>query len=92
MSNQTKGGGDRPMKPDQKQQAGQTKTERAGGQQNEGEGNRTAARAYNADQHRFAEDPQKVKQAAQAAKRAVDGKEGASLARAEKEGAKHAKK
>jgi hypothetical protein len=61
------------------------------GQQNEGEGNRTAARAYNADQHHFVENPQKVKDAAQSAKKAVEGKEGASLERAEKEGMKHAK-
>lgn len=70
-----------------KQTAGQENA----GQQNEGEGNRTAARAYNADQHHFVENPQKVKDAAQSAKKAVEGKENASLERAEKEGIKHAK-
>jgi hypothetical protein len=81
MSNQNKGGMNQPDKSD-KQNATQ---------QNEGEGNRTAARAYNADQHRFAGDPQKVKDAAQSAKKAVDGDEKASLERAEKEGMKHGK-
>ena len=70
-----------------KQHAGQQNPS----QQNEGEGNRTAARAYNADQHHFAENPQQVKEAAQSAKKAVEGKENASLERAEKEGMKHAK-
>jgi len=89
MSNQNKGG---PSDKQAPQKAGQPKTmQENAGQQNEGEGNRTAARAYNADQHRFAGDQQKVKDAAQSAKKAVDGKEGASLERAEKEGAKHAK-
>lgn len=60
-------------------------------QQNEGEGNRTAARAYNADQHRFAGDRSKVEQAAQSARKAVEGSEGANLAVAEKEGKKHAR-
>lgn len=97
MSNQAKGGVGRDGKEGPQQKAGQpksveqAKTPPTGGQQNEGEGNRTAAREYNADQHRFAEDPQKVKQAAQSAKQAVEGKEGAALERAEKEGAKHAK-
>jgi hypothetical protein len=62
-----------------------------GQQQNEGEGNRTAAREFNADQQRLAGDKQKVDQAAQAAKKAVDGPEGKDLAQAEKAGAKHAK-
>jgi hypothetical protein len=62
-----------------------------GPQQNEGEGNRTAARAFNADEQRFASDPKKVDQAAQAAKQAIDGPEGKALSDAEKAGRKHAK-
>jgi hypothetical protein len=72
----------------QQQDAGQQNA----GQQNEGEGNRTAARAYNADQHRFAGDREKVEQAAQAARKAVDGTDGKDLANAEKEGKKHARR
>jgi hypothetical protein len=60
-------------------------------QRNEGEGNRTAARAYNADQHRFAGDRSKVEQAAKSARKAVEGTEGAELSIAEKEGKKHAR-
>jgi len=93
MSNQNKdqhkGGQSDKHGPDKhsKQHADQ----QSASQKNEGEGNRTAARAYNADQHHFAENPQKVKEAAQSAKKAVEGKEKASLERAEKEGMKHAK-
>lgn len=106
MSNQPRSGSERPEKAGQQSEqapGGQRNTEqqRASeprgqqnknmGQQNEGEGNRTAARAYNADQHRFAGDHQKVDKAAQSAREAVDSPEGKDLARAEKEGQKHAK-
>lgn len=85
-------------KPAREQNAGQQKPQQQNaeqqnaGQQNEGEGNRTAARAYNADQHRFAGDRQKVEQAAQAARKAIDGADGKDLANAEKEGKKHARR
>ena len=59
-------------------------------QKNEGEGNRTAARAYDRDQHRFAESG-KVDKAAQDAKRAVEGAEGDKLRRAEESGKGHIK-
>ena len=81
MSNQPKTGQDRPDN---------AATQKAG-QQNEGEGNRTAARAFDADEQRFASDPKRVDQAAQAAKKAVDGPEGKDLVQAEKAGRKHAK-
>jgi len=74
------------------QQQKPTQQQHARQQKNEGEGNRTAARAYNAEEHRFAADPEKVKKAAQSAERAVDGPEGAALAEAEREGRKHARK
>jgi hypothetical protein len=62
-----------------------------GPQQNEGEGNRTAARSFNADEQRFASDPKKVDKAAQAAKQALVGPEAKDLSDAEKAGRKHAK-
>ena len=61
----------------------------AGGQPNqganEGEGNRTAARNYDRAQEAFANSGQ-VDQKAAEARRAIDGSEGESLARAEKKG------
>ncbi len=57
-------------------------------QANEGEGNRTAARAYNAEQHKFAESG-KVEEKAREAKKAIDGAEGAELRKAEDEGKRH---
>jgi hypothetical protein len=60
----------------------------AGHQANEGEGNRTAARAYNAEQHKFAESG-KVEEKAREAKKAIDGAEGAELRKAEDEGKRH---
>ena len=62
------------------------------GNRNEGEGNKTAAKEYNADQQKFVKDPQKVKQAAEEAKRAVNSDQKAELEKAEKEGLKHAKR
>jgi len=59
-------------------------------QKNEGEGNRTAARAYDRDQKRFAEEG-KVEEAARDAARAVDGPEGEKLRKAEEAGKSHAK-
>jgi hypothetical protein len=55
---------------------------------NEGEGNRTAARAYNADQHRFVESGE-VEKKAREAKHAFEGKEGEQLRRAEELGKRH---
>ena len=80
------------QKPQQQNAGQQNAGQQNAEQQNEGEGNRTAARAYNADQHRFAGDRQKVEQAAQAARKAVDGTDGKDLANAEKEGKKHARR
>lgn len=59
-------------------------------QQNEGEGNRTAARAFNADEHRFVESGQ-VEEKAREAEQALDGSEGQQLRRAEEEGKRHSK-
>ena len=55
------------------------------GQRNEGEGNRTAARQYNADQQRFIKSG-KVEEKAREAEKALDGAEGAELAVAEEAG------
>ena len=59
-------------------------------QKNQGEGNWTAARAYDRDQKRFAEQG-KVDDAARDAARAVGGAEGEKLREAEKTGKSHAK-
>jgi len=56
------------------------------GDANQGEGNREAARRYNADSQSFAKDKDQVKDAAGAAKKAVEGKEGKTLTEAEKHG------
>ncbi len=60
-------------------------------QQNEGEGNRTAAKKYNDEQAAFAKSG-KVQAAAKEAKKAVEGPEAAKLKEAEKAGRSHAKK
>jgi hypothetical protein len=57
-------------------------------QQNEGEGNRTAARAYNAEQHAFAQSG-KVEKAAKDAEQAREGAERAELDKAEAAGKAH---
>ncbi len=59
-------------------------------QKNEGEGNQTAARAYNEEQHRFAQSG-KVKPAAEDAARALDSDEAPALKEAERLGKAHAK-
>jgi hypothetical protein len=56
-----------------------------GGQANEGEGNKTAARNYNREQRDFVKSGQVDKKAKEAEK-AVDGPEAASLRDAEREG------
>ena len=58
-------------------------------QQNEGEGNKTAAKQYNDEQKKFAESG-KVGPAAKDAAEAVDGAEGAELRKAEDIGKQHA--
>ncbi len=58
-------------------------------QQNEGEGNRTAAREYNKAQHDFARSG-KVEEKAREARRAVEGAEGKELRDAELVGTRHA--
>jgi hypothetical protein len=60
------------------------------GQKNEGEGNKTAARRYNKDQQDFVKSGQ-VDDAAERAKRALEGNEGGELERAEDEGRSHAR-
>jgi hypothetical protein len=57
---------------------------------NQGEGNREAARHYNDAQHKFAESG-KVDKAAEDAKKAIDGPEAQDLKDAEREGLKPAR-
>ena len=59
-----------------------------GGQQNEGEGNKTAAREYNKATTKFTKSGE-VEGKAREAKRAVDGAEGEDLRAAEREGRSH---
>ncbi len=63
---------------------------KSSGQKNEGEGNKTAARHYNANTEKFVK-AGKVAAAAKAAEKAIDGPEGKSLRQAEKEGLKHSR-
>jgi hypothetical protein len=61
-----------------------------GQQANEGEGNRTAAKAYNESAERFAKSG-KVADKAKEARDAVDGDKGKELAEAETVGKSHSK-
>jgi hypothetical protein len=63
-----------------------------GGQKNEGEGNRTAARQYNSHVQHSAENPAEVRREAEAARRAFDGPEGHELKKAEDAGRKPARR
>ena len=62
-----------------------TPADRDSMQENEGEGNRTAAREYNDAAHRFVQSG-RVQESSERAKSAVEGDERADLARAEKVG------
>lgn len=57
--------------------------------QNEGEGSRSAARRYDKGAEQTAEDPEHVKKAAEAARKALEGPEGKKLREAEERGKKH---
>jgi hypothetical protein len=57
-------------------------------QRNEGEGNKTAAREYNKEQHAFAKSG-KVEGKAREAEQAMSGKEADQLREAEREGKSH---
>jgi hypothetical protein len=54
--------------------------------QNEGEGSRTAARRYDKGAEAVAKHPDEVKKAAEAARKALEGKEGDELREAEARG------
>lgn len=60
----------------------------AGAWKNEGEGSRSAAEAYDKAQEKFAKSG-KVDKAAREAEKALEGKEGDELRRAEAEGKRH---
>jgi hypothetical protein len=57
--------------------------------QNEGEGSRTATRRYDQGAEQAAKDVGHVKKAADAAKKALEGREGDDLKAAEERGKKH---
>jgi hypothetical protein len=65
-----------------------TRQNQPSGQQNEGEGNKTAAREYNKAQTEFAKSGE-VEGKAREAERAIDSSEGAKLRAAEREGKSH---
>lgn len=73
------------------QQGAGDKPRQQGGQRNEGEGNKTAARHYNEAVQQSAQNPGKTRQLAEAAKRAIDSPEGDDLERAEEIGRKPAR-
>jgi hypothetical protein len=80
--------------PGRQQQQGNPKEpqrQQGGGQQNEGEGNRTAARNYNAGAQQSAQNPGRTERQAEEAKRAIDSPEGDALERAEEIGKKPAR-
>ena len=66
----------------------QEKNPRMGGQKNEGEGNKTAAREYNREQHEFAKSG-KVGKKAREAERAMSGRDADELKKAEQKGKEH---
>lgn len=63
-----------------------------GSPSNEGEGNRTAARAYNKHAQQSAANPDEVRRDAEAARRALESDEGRELKDAEKAGRKPARR
>ena len=65
-----------------------TREKQPSGQKNEGEGNKTAARAYNKATTEFTKSGE-VESKAREAKRAVDSAEGEKLREAEREGQSH---
>jgi hypothetical protein len=65
-----------------------TRPDQTGGQKNEGEGNKTAAREYNKATTEFAKSGE-VEGKAREAKRAIDSGEGEKLRAAEREGQSH---
>ncbi len=66
----------------------ENKDTQGAGAQNEGEGNKTAARQYNEAQHRFVESG-KVEEKAREAEKALDTPEKRELERAEAIGKRH---
>ena len=75
----------------QSQSSGGKSQPQQGSQQNEGEGNRTAARHYNSGAQQSAQNPGRTERQAQDAKRAIDSPEGDELERAEEIGKKPAR-
>jgi len=65
-----------------------TNGHRVSGQQNEGEGNKTAAREYNREQQAFVKSG-KVEGKAREAEQAIDSDEGEDLREAERKGKSH---
>ena len=77
--------------PRQQNQGSVGKQRQQGGQTNEGEGNKTAARHYNQAAQQSAQNPGRTERQAQEAKRAIDSPEGEELERAEEIGRKPAR-
>lgn len=79
------------IKDPQQNQGSSQPQRQQGGQQNEGEGNRTAARQYNKGAQQSAQNPARTDRQANEAKRAIDSPEGEELERAEEIGRKPAR-
>jgi hypothetical protein len=77
-----------PKKADEKQKTGEKPNDPpvVATTGNEGEGSRSAARAYDAGAERAAKDAKKVEALAEEAKEALDGPEGEELRKAEQRG------
>jgi hypothetical protein len=71
-----------PQPPDQKPPSTATDPEL----QNEGEGSRSGARRYDAGAERLAKQPERVKELAEKAKKALEGPEGDELREADRRG------
>ena len=87
-SQQKQGIAETPNKAKQQTQqgAGGPSSKQQGGSPNEGEGNRTAARNYNAGAQQSAQNPAETRREAEAARQALDGPERDALKQAEAEG------
>lgn len=83
--------GDGKNTPQQNQGNDRARVQQGSGQRNEGEGNRTAAKQYNASVQQSAQNPARTERNAEEAKRAIESPSGDELERAEEIGKKPAR-
>jgi hypothetical protein len=87
MDNQKKHESRPVSQPPQTKKSGEQGATKSG-DENEGEGSRSAARQYDAEAERAAKDPKRVEELAKKAKEALEGPEGDELRAAEARGKK----